>query len=169
MEIRNNKRSAGLLLYREQKDGLEVFLVHPGGPIFAHRNNGSWGIPKGEFEEGEVPIEVALREFEEETGQPLERCAECMNLVSIGEVRQKGGKVVSGWAVRGDWPEGAEFCSNTFQMEWPPHSGRMGEFPEVDQGGFFALAAARRKIKRAQEPFLDRLVELLRVERAAGN
>ena len=113
------RRSAGILLYRRRGDGVEVLLVHPGGPVWARRDAGAWSIPKGEYTEGEDPLAVALREFEEETGQrPPEA-----GLVALGEVRQRGGKVVSAWAAPGDLDPDA-VTSNTFTMEWPPRSGR---------------------------------------------
>ncbi len=157
------KRSAGLLMFRRGPGGaVEVFLVHPGGPFFARRDAGAWTIPKGEVEPGEVPREVARREFQEETGQPLERCLRGGELVSLGEVRQKGGKVVEAWAFEGDWPAGEPLRSNTFAIEWPPRSGRQAEFPEVDRAQFFPLELARQKIHAPQRAFLDRLEAHLR-------
>jgi predicted NUDIX family NTP pyrophosphohydrolase len=154
-------RSAGLLLHRRTSNGIEVFIVHPGGPWFARKDEGVWSIPKGEVEDGEEPLDVARREFVEETGQTLEACGITGISHALGEVRQAGGKQVEAWAVAGDWPEGAELVSNTFPMEWPPRSGRMQEFPEVDRGGFVPIAVARTKLNPAQVAFLDRLVESL--------
>ena len=154
-------RSAGLLLYRPTADGVEVFIVHPGGPYFARKDDGVWSIPKGEVEDGEDPLDVARREFEEETGQTLDACGVTGTPHPLGEIRQAGGKRVEAWAVAGDWPAGAELVSNTFPLEWPPRSGTMKEFPEVDRGGFVPLAEARRKLNPAQVEFLDRLVEWL--------
>ena len=147
------KRSAGLLVYRRAGAGLEVLLVHPGGPYWARKDDGAWSLPKGEYEEGEEPLEVALREFSEElgTGPPDANAA-----VDLGELRQPGGKLVRAWAVEGDLDVTA-ITSNTFEMEWPPHSGRTGEFPEVDRAGWFDLDTARRKLLRGQTGFLDRL------------
>ena len=147
--------SAGLLLYRSTSNGVEVLLVHPGGPFWARKDLGAWSIPKGEVEEGEELLAVAYRELAEETGfsapgPPL----------SLGEVRQKGGKVVHAWAVRAD-ADPSELRSNTFEMEWPPRSGRMGVFPEVDRAEWFDVAEARRRMNPAQAVFLDRLLALV--------
>jgi len=149
--------SAGLLLYR-LRDGMpEVLLVHPGGPFWKHRDAGAWSIPKGEIENGEVAEDVARREFEEELGQD----APAGELVSIGTVRQVGGKLVHAWTARGD-VDVDRIASMKFTMEWPPRSGRMQEFPEVDAAGWFDLAAARQKMLPAQTVFLDRLDQELR-------
>jgi predicted NUDIX family NTP pyrophosphohydrolase len=154
-------RSAGLLLYRRTSEGLEVFIVHPGGPYFASKDDGVWSVPKGEVEAGEDPLAVARREFVEETGQTLEACNATGEPQGLGEIRQAGGKRVEAWALEGDWPVDAELVSNTFALEWPPRSGRMKEFPEVDRGGFVPLADARTKLNPAQVEFLDRLVASL--------
>ena len=150
------RRSAGILLYRRRGPGVEVLLVHPGGPLWARRDAGAWSIPKGEYGEGEDPLAVALREFEEETGQrPPEG-----GLVALGEVRQKGGKVVSAWAAPGDLdPEAV--TSNTFSMEWPPRSGKMPEFPEVDRTAWVDFAAARKKLIKGQIGLIDQLEDLI--------
>jgi predicted NUDIX family NTP pyrophosphohydrolase len=151
------RRSAGILLYRRRDDGgVEVLLVHPGGPLWARRDTGAWSIPKGEYGEGEDPVAVALREFEEETGQRLPKG----DLVALGEVRQRGGKVVSAWAVPGDL-DPAALTSNTFTMEWPPRSGTRREFPEVDRAGWFDPATARGKLLAAQAELVDRLLAAL--------
>lgn len=150
------KASAGLLVYRRGPGGVEVLLVHPGGPLWARRDEGAWSIPKGEYASGEDPLAAARREFREELGQdppPAEP-------VPLGEIRQPGGKRVSAFAVEGDLDVRA-VESGTFEMEWPPRSGRLRRFPEVDRAGWFGLAEARRKLLPAQVPFLDRLVELL--------
>ena len=150
------RRSAGILLYRRRGDGVEVLLVHPGGPLWASRDAGAWSIPKGEYTEGEDPLAAALREFEEETGQrPPEA-----KMVALGEVRQRGGKVVSAWATPGDL-DPAAVTSNTFSMEWPPRSGRRREFPEVDRAGWFDPATAREKLLAAQAGLVDRLLTAL--------
>jgi predicted NUDIX family NTP pyrophosphohydrolase len=154
-------RSAGLLLHRRTDHGLEVFIVHPGGPLFARKDDGAWSIPKGELEEGEQPLAVARREFEEETGQTLAACGATGDPVPLGEIRQAGGKRVEAWAVAGDWPAGAELVSNTFTLEWPPRSGSMKEFPEVDRGGFVPVAVARTKLNPAQVELVDRLIAML--------
>ena len=151
------KRSAGILLHRTAAGGqLEVLLVHPGGPFWAKRDDGAWSIPKGEYGEDDDPLASALREFEEETGTPLEPG----ELVELGSVKQKSGKVVVAWAIRGDLDADA-IHSNTFAMEWPPRSGRTAEFPEVDRAGWFDPPAARRKLVAAQAAFVDRLLERL--------
>lgn len=151
------KQSAGILLFRRAPGGLEVFLVHPGGPFFARRDAGVWSLPKGEVEAGADPLAVALREFAEETGQRVESCAPGAPLRPLGSVRQRGGKQVTAWAVEGDWPAGAEQVSNCFEIEWPPGSGRQQSFPEVDRSSFFPLELAREKINPAQVELLDRL------------
>jgi predicted NUDIX family NTP pyrophosphohydrolase len=150
------RRSAGILLYRRREQAVEVLLVHPGGPLWARRDAGAWSIPKGEYGEGEDPLAVALREFEEETGRrlPTDR------LVVLGEVRQRGGKVVSAWAAPGDLDPEA-ITSNTFTLEWPPRSGVRREFPEVDRAGWFDPTTAREKLLAAQAELVDRLLAVL--------
>jgi predicted NUDIX family NTP pyrophosphohydrolase len=150
------KRSAGILLYRITGDAPEVLLVHPGGPFWARRDAGAWSIPKGEYGDGDDPRGCALREFEEETGSALPPG----ELIDLGSVKQKGGKLVSAWAAEGDVDADA-VRSNTFTMEWPPRSGRTTEFPEIDRAGWFGFDAAREKIVAAQAGFLDRLLERL--------
>jgi predicted NUDIX family NTP pyrophosphohydrolase len=150
------QESAGLLMYRMSGGILEVFLVHPGGPIWARKDEGAWSIPKGLIDEGEDRLEAAKREFVEETSiLPAEP------FICLGEIRQKSGKRVHAWAFAGD----SELCpplrSNTFTLEWPPKSGQMKEFPEIDRGEFFPVPAARRKIIQSQAGFLDRLVNYL--------
>jgi predicted NUDIX family NTP pyrophosphohydrolase len=144
------------LLYRLGAEGPEVLLVHPGGPFWARRDDGAWSLPKGEVEPREEPLDVALREFEEELGSPAPVAREL--LVELGSVRQKAGKVVSAWCARGDF-DADEIVSSTFTTEWPPRSGRMQEFPEVDRAAWFALPEARERILPAQAPLLDRLAE----------
>lgn len=154
------KRSAGILLFRCPEGGeLEVLLVHPGGPFWARRDAGAWSIPKGEVDPGEEERACALRELEEETGAAYRDAAEHA-LLPLGEVRQKSGKVVSAWALEGDVDPDA-IVSMTFELEWPPRSGRIQTYPEVDRAGWFALAAARRKLLPAQTPFVDRLAEVV--------
>ena len=150
------KPSAGILLYRLRAGHLEVLLAHPGGPFWAKRDAGAWTIPKGEIGDGEEAEAAARREFNEETG--LEAGAELLRLTPI---RQKGGKTVLAWAAAGDC-DPAAIRSNTFSMEWPPKSGKMQEFPEVDRAEWFALDAARVKILDGQLPFLDELEKKLR-------
>jgi predicted NUDIX family NTP pyrophosphohydrolase len=149
-------RSAGILLYRHGAGGPEVLLVHPGGPFWARKDEGAWSIPKGETADGEDPLECARREFAEETGSTLvpER------LTELGEVRQRSGKRVVAWAAEGDLDPDA-VCSNTFELEWPPRSGRMQTFPEVDRAAWFGLEEAQRRLLPAQAAFVDRLREHL--------
>lgn len=149
------RTSAGLLLYRQGPDGLEMLLVHPGGPFFAKKDLGAWSIPKGEAEDGDDLLAVAHRELAEETGFTVSGTT-----VPLGQVRQKGGKIVHAWAVRADADPSA-LRSNTFEIEWPPRSGRMCAFPEVDRAAWFDLVEARRRINPAQAPLLDALVTAL--------
>ena len=148
------RRSAGIVLYR---DGLEVLLVHPGGPFFAKKDAGVWSIPKGEYEDGDDPLACALREFEEELGSQL--TAE--SPIELGTIVQRGGKHVTAWAVEGDLDPSTAH-SNTFVMEWPPRSGKQREFPEVDRAEWFAVDAAREKLVPAQVELLDRLVAIVK-------
>ncbi len=152
-----SRRSAGLLLYRRgQHGGIEVLLAHPGGPLWAKRDEGVWTVPKGEFHDGEEAWAVARREFEEETGHP----APDGEAIDLGEIRQKGGKLVEAWALEGDLdPASAE--SNTFLLEWPPRSGRWITVPEIDRVEWFAPEDARLRIKDTQIPFIDRLLDVL--------
>src|SRR5258707_8626689 len=148
--------SAGILLYRRRGGGLEVLLVHPGGPFWARRDAGAWSIPKGEYGADEDAVAAARREFVEELGVAPPEGA----VVDLGEVRQKSGKRVHAWAAAGELdPRG--IVSNTFELEWPPRSGRMVEAPEIDRAEWFALAAAREKINPAQVELLDRLAAAL--------
>ncbi len=149
------KRSAGLLLYRLKSGQPEVLLVHPGGPYWAKKDDGAWSIPKGEYTEGEEPLAAARREFEEETGICPEGEA-----IPLGTIRQPGGKLVTAFAMEGDL-DAAAIRSNTFSMEWPPRSGRMQTFPEVDRAGWFGKEEAERKILRGQLPILRALWERL--------
>lgn len=146
------RQSAGILLYRRAAGTLEVLLVHPGGPYWAEKDVGAWSIPKGEYEEGEDARACALREFEEELGS----APPAATLAELGTVKQSGGKVVTAWAAEGDL-DAAGAQSNTFTMEWPPRSGVMREFPEVDRAEWFAMEDARSRINPAQAVFLDRL------------
>ena len=145
--------SAGILLWRRRAGRLEVLLGHPGGPYWAAKDVGHWTIPKGEAGPDEEPLAVARREFEEETGQLLPAD---QPVIALGEIRQKSGKRVFGWAVQGDL-DPATAVSNTFELEWPPGSGRRQPFPEIDRVAWFDLAEARVRLKAAQVPFLDRL------------
>ena len=149
------KKSAGLLMFRRREGLLEVFLVHPGGPFWARKDEGAWSIPKGEYEPGEDPLEAARREFQEETG--FQAAGEFLPLTPR---KQPSGKIVSAWALEGDGDASA-IRSNTFSMEWPPRSGKQQEFPEVDRAGWFPIPAAKAKILKGQIPFLDELDEIL--------
>jgi len=147
------KRSAGVLLYRIASDGsLEVLLVHPGGPLWARRDEGAWSIPKGEYGDDEAPMDVARREFTEELGHAVADGP----WLELGTVRQPGGKHVTAWAVAGDL-DTSSVVSNTFAMEWPPRSGRQVSFPEVDRAQWFALCDAEHKILAGQLELLERL------------
>jgi len=151
------RRSAGLLLYRRTPDGrVEVLLAHPGGPLWAKRDEGVWTVPKGEFHEGEEAWAVARREFEEETGHPPPDG----DPIELGEIRQKGGKLVEAWAMEGDL-DPATSHSNTFPFQWPPRSGQWITIPEIDRVEWFTPDEARRRIKDTQIPFIDRLHEAL--------
>jgi predicted NUDIX family NTP pyrophosphohydrolase len=149
------KLSAGILLYRRRAGGIEVFLVHPGGPFWAKKDDGAWSIPKGEAAPGEELLAAARREFREETGFAIDGAFR-----ALPPVRQAGGKTVQGWAVEGDCDADA-VKSNAFSLEWPPRSGRRQDFPEIDRAAWFDLAAARRKLTRGQLPLLDALEHLL--------
>ncbi|HEY0317418.1 MAG TPA: NUDIX domain-containing protein [Solirubrobacterales bacterium] len=152
------KRSAGILLFRRVERGIEVLLVHPGGPYWQKRDEGAWSIPKGEIEPGEEPRAAALRELAEELG-PV-RALVKDDLVELGSIRQRAGKVVEAWAAEADF-DPTQLSSITFSMEWPPRSGSEQEFPEVDRAEWFDLERAREKILPAQATFLDRLLERL--------
>jgi predicted NUDIX family NTP pyrophosphohydrolase len=156
------KRSAGILLHRGRGDGLEVLLVHPGGPAWSKRDAGAWSIPKGEYADDEDPFAAARREFEEELGTPPPAPPDA-GAADLGEIRQRSGKRVRAWALAGDL-DASGIVSNTVPFEWPPRSGRIIEIPEVDRAEWFGLGAAREKINVGQAPLLDRLEELL-----AGN
>jgi predicted NUDIX family NTP pyrophosphohydrolase len=148
--------SAGLLMFRRKGSALEVLLVHPGGPFFRNKDEGAWSIPKGEALPGEDLLSRAQTEVEEELGiRPI------ANWIPLGSVKQKGGKTVHAWAFEGDLPDGFELKSNTFEIEWPPRSGRRQKFPEIDQAVFFPDELAAQKINPAQAAFLTRLRESL--------
>jgi predicted NUDIX family NTP pyrophosphohydrolase len=149
--------SAGLLLYRRSPEGaVDVLIAHPGGPFWARKDEGAWSVPKGEYVDGEDPLAAAYREFREETGldppggAPLE----------LGELRQPGGKRVTVWALEGDL-DVTDASSNTFELEWPPRSGRVGVFPEVDRVEWAGVGQARTKLLKGQVPFLDRLLDAI--------
>jgi len=149
------KRSAGLLMYRRAARVLDVLLVHPGGPFWAKKDDGAWSIPKGEYDAGEDALTVAKREFAEELGVAADG-----EFLDLGEVIQGGGKRVRAFALEGDF-DVSSVRSNTFELEWPPKSGRRQTFPEVDRAGWFAPDAARQKILVGQQPFIERLLQAL--------
>jgi predicted NUDIX family NTP pyrophosphohydrolase len=143
------------MMYRRRPQGLEVFVVHPGGPFFTNKDLGAWTIPKGEYEEDELPLQAARREFQEETGFPVPE-----TFLDLGWIKQAGGKIVLAWAFEGDC-DPAKLISNTFEVEWPPRSGKRIEVPEVDRGAWFSIPEARERLKQTQTPFLDRLLKAL--------
>ena len=155
--MKRSRISAGLLMFRKRAGKLEVLLAHPGGPYFKNKDDGVWSVPKGELGEGEDLLTRAKIEFEEETGIS----PSAVEMIELGSIKQKGGKTVHAWAFEGDLKEDFALVSNTFEMEWPPRSGRTEQFPEVDRAAFFSLGAARTKIKATQEILLDRLLEVL--------
>lgn len=153
-----NKHSAGILLFRRSGGEPEFLLIHPGGPFWAKKDEGAWSIPKGQIEDEEEPRACAVREMEEELGAAPALDPE--QLIELGSIRQRAGKVVEAWAAEADF-DPAALASNTFTVEWPPHSGNQREFPEVDRAEWFDLATARQKILPAQSELLDRLLEKL--------
>ena len=153
----SSKISAGILMYR-RRQGLEVFLAHPGGPFFATKDAGHWTIPKGEIEEAEDHLATAIREFKEEVGIDIDPKGA---FIELGSIRQKGGKTVHAWAVEQDCPDPFVCRSNVFEMQWPPNSGKWQTFPEVDRAQFFPIEEARMKLKETQRPLLDRLESAL--------
>lgn len=168
------RHSAGILLFRRSGAALELLLVHPGGPFWARKDDGAWSIPKGEYDEArDDPRAAALREFEEELGRPLPVPGPAASpaaaaaadgddpLIGLGSVKQSGGKIVTAWAAEGDLDAEA-VVSNTFELEWPPRSGRLRTFPEVDRAAWFPVEEARAKILRGQLPFIDALLSTIR-------
>ena len=149
-------RSAGLLLHRRVGDRVEILLGHMGGPYFARRDDGAWSIPKGEYADDEDPLAAAHREFEEELGSP----APAVVARPLGTVRQRNGKQVTAWALAADF-DADSIVSNTFELEWPPRSGRRQTFPEIDRAAWFDLDTARAKMIAGQDGLLDRLIALL--------
>lgn len=149
------KISSGILLYRIIQSSAEILLVHPGGPFFARKDDGSWTIPKGELIDDEDPLHAAIREFEEETGYKP-----AGNFIALPAIKQKGGKIVQCWAVSGDL-DPAAIVSNTFEMEWPPRSGKRKSFPEVDRAAWFSIPEARQKINERQVDFINKLLEVI--------
>ena len=150
------KQAAGILLYRQTARGLEVLLAHPGGPLWARKDLGAWTIPKGQFGNDESALAAAKREFEEEMGSPARG-----EFVELGSIRQPSGKVVHAFTAESDF-DVATVKSNLFTLEWPPRSGKKEQFPEVDRAQWFSVEEARQKILKGQEPFIDRLLTLLK-------
>lgn len=157
------RKSAGILMYRIRNHIPEVLLVHPGGPFWARKDLGAWSIAKGEYDVDEDPLEAAKREFQEEIGYPADG-----RFLSLGEIKQPGGKVVIAWALEGDL-DAQSIRSNTFTMEWPPKSGKMSAFPEVDRAEWFALDLAKAKILKSQGAFLEELEKMLRPPESLGD
>jgi predicted NUDIX family NTP pyrophosphohydrolase len=149
------KHSAGILLYRFREGNLEVFLVHPGGPFWARKDKAAWSIPKGEHEQGEDPLEAAKRELAEETGIELDS-----PLIDLGELRQPSRKIVHAWAASQNF-DPAAISSNTFTLEWPPNSGKLQEFPEIDRAAWYPTSVAKSKLHKGQAGFLSKLREML--------
>jgi predicted NUDIX family NTP pyrophosphohydrolase len=149
------QRSAGILMYRRKRGAVEVLLVHPGGPFWKKKDEGAWSIPKGLYEESEDALAAARREFEEETG-----AAPAGEFIPLGEFRQSSAKIVSVWAVEGEF-DVTKLTSNTFALEWPPKSGKINDFPEIDRAAWFSPNEARRKILKGQRSVLDALIAKL--------
>jgi predicted NUDIX family NTP pyrophosphohydrolase len=152
------KQSSGLLIYRQISAELEVLLVHPGGPFWAKKDKGAWGVPKGEYETGDDPLVAARREFEEEIGQPAPKA----ETIELGEMKRQDGKVIKVWAVEGHL-DVSVIKSNNFTMEWPPKSGNMQDFPEVDAANWFKLSEAVTKLHKGQAVFIERLANQLNI------
>jgi predicted NUDIX family NTP pyrophosphohydrolase len=153
------KKSAGLIMYRYRNLQLEVFLVHPGGPFWAKKDEGAWSIPKGEYTDEEDPFTAAAREFKEETG-----CEAKGKFITLSPIKQTGGKIISAWAFEGDC-RADTIKSNTFTMEWPPRSGRQAEFPEVDRAAWFSIEQAPKKILKGQVGFIEELCSLVKCKK----
>jgi predicted NUDIX family NTP pyrophosphohydrolase len=152
------QRSAGLLIYRFRENVLELFLVHPGGPFWKNKDENCWSIPKGLYSDDEQPLDAAKREFMEETGFDVP----AGELIELTPLKQPSGKIVSAWAIQGDL-DASKINSNLFEMQWPPNSGKMQKFPEVDRAGWFNLKEAKQKIFKGQIAFLDELLKLLKI------
>jgi predicted NUDIX family NTP pyrophosphohydrolase len=148
-------KSAGILVYRRRPPGLEVFLVHPGGPFWAKKDHGAWSIPKGEFADAENPLDAARREFTEETGQMISG-----EFIPLTPAKQKSRKIVHAFAVEGD-VDADNIVSNEFELEWPPRSGVMQRFPEIDRGAWFAIADAKKRVHAGLVPVLDELERVI--------
>lgn len=152
------KKSAGLIMYRFRNSKLEVFLVHFGGPYWANKDEGAWSIPKGEYSDDEEPFTVAKREFKEETGYEADG-----NFIPLTPREQPSRKIISAWAFEGDCDAGA-IKSNTFTMEWPPHSGKQAEFPEIDRADWFSINTAKKKLLKGHVGFIEELCEILKYD-----
>jgi predicted NUDIX family NTP pyrophosphohydrolase len=150
-----SRKSAGILLYRRRDGVLEIFLVHPGGPLWARKDDGAWSIPKGEYTEDETPLLAAQREFAEETGATVQG-----PFAALTPVKQPSGKLITAWAAAGDF-DPSQLRSNHFSMEWPPKSGQQQFFPEVDRGAWFTLPEALIKILSGQRPLLEELSSVI--------
>ena len=157
------KQAAGILLYRRSPRGLEVLLAHPGGPLWSRKDLGAWTIPKGQFGQDESALDAAKREFEEEMGSPARG-----TFVELGSIRQPSGKVVHCFTAESDF-DVKHVKSNLFTLEWPPRSGRIGQYPEVDRAEWFSVEEARKRILKGQEPFLDRLLSVLKATAAESS
>ena len=155
------KQAAGILLYRQSARGLELLLAHPGGPLWARKDLGAWTIPKGQFGDDESALAAAQREFAEEMGSPARG-----EFVELGSIRQPSGKIVHGFTAECDF-DVTTVKSNLFELEWPPKSGKHGQFPEVDRAQWFSVEEARRKILTGQQPFIDRLLALVKSQSGA--
>jgi predicted NUDIX family NTP pyrophosphohydrolase len=154
-EFHMNKKSAGILAFRRNATGREIFLMHPGGPFWKNKDAGAWSIPKGEIDETESEIDAAKREFEEETGAKVNE-----GLIPLQPIRQKNGKLVIAWAIEQDIDAAGISC-NLFEMEWPPRSGKFQQFPEMDRADWFSVTTAKEKIIPAQAALIDQLEEIL--------
>lgn len=154
------KKSAGILLYKYRDEMLEVLLVHPGGPFWKNKDEGSWSIPKGEYEDDDEPFAVAKREFNEETGYNIDEITKCGTYHELETLKQPSGKKITAWATEGDC-DSRTIMSNLFSIEWPPRSGNITEFPEVDRAEWFPINEANVKILKGQKGFIDQLCKLL--------
>jgi predicted NUDIX family NTP pyrophosphohydrolase len=155
------KKSAGILWYRFQHNAIQVFLVHPGGPFWRNKNSGTWSIPKGEFEDGEEPLKAAKREMHEETGIDADATGmRTSEYIELDPVRQKSGKIIYAWTAQGDFNP-SELTSNSFEIEWPPKSGKKATFPEIDKGKWFTIDEAKKAILPYQLPLIIQLQEVV--------